>query len=141
MHKSICTSNGPMKLSVWRVLKEVMHWLLCGFQDQWFALSDFFSQFWSDFGHCGVRRRVLRWDMTFSTLIDTIAWHECVKLAFANFKLVLKGLDNKNFKVWIKKPVSRHILYHFGRFYFFDTMHRSTAISVRLFSKSPGMHT
>ena len=57
------------------------------------GVSDFFSQFLSDFLHFGIKRRRITFYMTISTFIDTTFWHKSVKRAIKSLKVILNAVD------------------------------------------------
>jgi len=68
------------------------------------GVSDFFSQFLSDFLHFGIKRRRITFYMTISTFIDTLFWHKSVKRAIKSLNLILKAVGIDFLAVSIEKP-------------------------------------
>ena len=69
------------------------------------GVSDFFSQFLSDFLHFGIKKRRITCYMTISTFIDTFPWHKSVKRAIKSLKGILKAVDIDFLAVSIAKAL------------------------------------
>jgi len=69
------------------------------------GVSDFFSQFLSDFLHFGIKKRRISFYMTISTFIDTFPWHKSVKRAIKSLKGILKAVGIDFLAVSIEKTL------------------------------------
>ena len=68
------------------------------------GVSDFLSQFLSDFLHFGIKKRRITFYTIFLIDIDTFPWHQSVKRAIKSLKGILKAVGIDFLAVSIEKP-------------------------------------